>query len=53
MKNKKEFSYIIQTNLESGFDIIESTKQNKIVGHTDNEQAAKDIINFLTANKIS
>lgn len=47
MKSKKTVSYTIQTNLEGGFDVVQYTQQSKIVGHTDNEEAAKAIIDYL------
>lgn len=51
---KIKVRYYIQANLEGGFDIVKNTSTDKVVRHTDSEQSAKDIIQFITKgnNKI-
>lgn len=48
MRNKREVSYMIQTNLEGGYDIVQNISQGKIIAHTENEEAAKEIIRIMS-----
>lgn len=47
MRNKKQVVYVIQSNVIGGFDIVQNTSVYKVVGHTENEEAAKEVINIL------
>lgn len=47
MRTKKLVGYHMQYNLDGGIDIVQSTTTGKIVGHTDNEEAAKELMRML------
>lgn len=46
---KRKTSYIVKTNLEGTFDIVQNTSNSKIVLTTKHEEAAIEIANHLNS----